>query len=40
MIEPEIIIECMKAGALDYIMKPYELDKVLRSLEIALHKRQ
>ena len=40
MIEPEIIVECMKEGALDYIMKPYELDKVLRSLEIALHKRQ
>lgn len=40
MIEPEIIIECMREGALDYIIKPYELDKVLRSLEIALHKRQ
>jgi response regulator RpfG family c-di-GMP phosphodiesterase len=38
--EPDIIIECMKEGALDYIVKPYELDKVLRSLEIVLHKRK
>ena len=41
VIEPNIIIECMKEGAQDYIVKPYELDKVLlHSLEIVLHKRQ
>jgi putative two-component system response regulator len=40
LIEPNIIIECMKGGAQDYIVKPYELGKVLRSLEIVLHKRQ
>jgi response regulator RpfG family c-di-GMP phosphodiesterase len=40
VIEPNIIIECMKEGAQDYILKPYELNKVLRSLEIVLHKRQ
>jgi putative two-component system response regulator len=40
VIEPNIIIECMKEGAQDYIVKPYELDKVLRSFEIVLHKRQ
>ena len=40
MIEPDIIIECMKEGAQDYILKPFELAKVLGSLEIVLHKRQ
>lgn len=40
VIEPNVIIECMKEGAQDYIVKPYELDKVLRSFEIVLHKRQ
>jgi response regulator RpfG family c-di-GMP phosphodiesterase len=40
VIEPEVIIQCMKNGALDYIMKPFEFDKVIRSMEIALRKRQ
>jgi response regulator RpfG family c-di-GMP phosphodiesterase len=39
MIEPEIIIECMREGAQDYIMKPFEMDKVVRSMEIVLNKR-
>jgi response regulator RpfG family c-di-GMP phosphodiesterase len=40
LIEPEVIIECMREGAQDYLMKPYELDKVIRSMEIVLHKRR
>jgi putative nucleotidyltransferase with HDIG domain len=40
VMEPEIIIQCMKDGALDYIMKPFEFDKVIRSMEIVLRKRQ
>jgi response regulator RpfG family c-di-GMP phosphodiesterase len=40
VIEPDIIIECMRAGAQDYIVKPFELDKVIRNLEIVLNKRQ
>ena len=40
VIEPDIIIECMKEGAQDYILKPFELAKVLGSLETVLHKRQ
>ena len=40
VVEPDIIIECMKNGALDYIRKPFKLDKVVGSLETVLRKRQ
>lgn len=40
VIEPEVIIQCMKDGALDYIIKPFEFDKVIRSMENVLRKRQ
>jgi putative two-component system response regulator len=39
VLEPDTIIKCMKSGAHDYITKPWELDKVLHSLEIVLQKR-
>jgi len=40
VVEPSTIIECMKEGAKDYITKPFNLDKVLQSLETVLRKRQ
>lgn len=39
VVEPNIIIQCMKEGAQDYITKPFELDKVVHSVEIVLRKR-
>jgi putative two-component system response regulator len=40
VVEPNIIIQCMKEGAQDYITKPFELEKVVQSVEIVLRKRQ
>ena len=40
VVEPDIIIQCMKEGAQDYITKPFELEKVVHSVEVVLRKRQ
>ncbi|MBN1367417.1 MAG: response regulator [Dehalococcoidales bacterium] len=40
VVEPDIIIECMKNGAMDYIRKPFKLDTVVGNLETVLRKRQ
>jgi len=37
--DPNVIIQCLKNGAQDYIMKPFHLDKALRSVETILRKR-
>jgi response regulator RpfG family c-di-GMP phosphodiesterase len=40
VIEPEVIIECMREGARDYITKPYDLEKVAQRVGLILQKRQ
>ena len=40
VVEPDVIIECMKNGAQDYIRKPFDLGKVVGNLETVLRKRQ
>ncbi|HXY74578.1 MAG TPA: response regulator [Dehalococcoidales bacterium] len=40
VIEPEIIISCMREGAQDYITKPFDLNKVLHNIEMVLNKKQ
>jgi DNA-binding response OmpR family regulator len=40
VVEPDIIIQCMKEGAQDYITKPFKLEKVVHSVEVVLRKRQ
>jgi putative two-component system response regulator len=40
VIEPNVIIECMKSGAQDYITKPFNLEVVIRCIEEVLRKRQ
>src|SRR5512135_2857759 len=37
--EPDIIIECMKGGAHDYLTKPYDLNNVVNSVDSVLRKR-
>ena len=36
--DPDVIVTAMKRGALDYVLKPYSLDKVLVSVGAALEK--
>jgi DNA-binding NtrC family response regulator len=38
--DSEIAIRCMKQGAYDYIIKPFDLDEVSISVDRALHKRR
>jgi len=38
--EPASAVECLKAGAADYLIKPVELDELALALEYALRKRQ
>jgi DNA-binding response OmpR family regulator len=33
-------VEAMRLGAVDYIVKPFDIDKVIRSIEIALENRE
>jgi len=37
--EPDVIIQCLRNGAQDYITKPFELNAVVRSVETTLRKR-
>jgi len=39
LTDTEIVVQCMKEGAHDYIIKPFELDKVMISIERALQMR-
>jgi putative two-component system response regulator len=38
--DPNIIVRCMREGAQDYILKPFDLDDVARTIQRVLHKRQ
>jgi len=37
--EPNIIIQCMKGGAQDYINKPFDVDQIVESIRKVLEKR-
>ncbi len=39
-VQPEIVVECMKRGAQDYLFKPLDLDAVIRRIEEVFRKRQ
>jgi putative two-component system response regulator len=38
-VEPNVIIGCMKKGALDYIIKPFDFEVVVHSVEEVLRRR-
>ncbi len=40
VVDPEGIVECMKCGAQDYIIKPFKLDKVVRSIGDAMRSKR
>ncbi|MFC2045664.1 HD domain-containing phosphohydrolase [Chloroflexota bacterium] len=40
IVEAEVIIECMRGGAQDYITKPFDLDQVVESIDKALEMKQ
>ena len=39
-VVPNVVIQCMKNGAQDYIIKPFDIESVIRSIEEVLRKRQ
>ena len=40
VVEPDMIVNCMKAGALDYITKPFEVGQLVGNVETVLQKRR
>ena len=40
VVDPEIIVNCMKNGAQDYITKPFDITQLVSNIESALEKRQ
>jgi putative two-component system response regulator len=40
VIEPDIIVQCMKDGAQDYITKPFDVDQIVESIKRVLVKRK
>lgn len=40
VVDPNVIIQCMRDGAQDYIVKPFELNEVLRCIHRVLSKRK
>lgn len=40
VIEPDIIVQCMKEGAEDYITKPFDIDQIVESIKRVLAKRK
>ncbi len=40
IVEPSVIIECMKSGVQDYITKPFDLEVIISRIEKVLRKRQ
>ncbi len=39
VVDPEIIVNCMKNGAQDYITKPFDITQLVSNIESALEKR-
>jgi putative two-component system response regulator len=40
IISPNVVIQCMKSGAQDYIIKPFNIETIVGSIEEILRKRQ
>jgi putative two-component system response regulator len=40
VVDPNVIVECMRSGAQDYIMKPFDLEYVAQIIDKALEKRK
>jgi putative two-component system response regulator len=40
VVDPDIIINCMKNGAYDYITKPFDINLLISDIEMVLKKRQ
>ena len=40
VVDPEIIVNCMKNGAQDYITKPFDIKQLVGNIESALEKRR
>ena len=40
VVEADVIIECMRGGAQDYITKPFDLDQIVQSVDKALQMKQ
>jgi putative nucleotidyltransferase with HDIG domain len=39
IVEPDIIVNCMKNGALDYITKPFDINQLIKNIQSVLKKR-
>ncbi len=39
VVDPDVIVQCMKDGAQDYITKPFDVDRIVDSLRQVLSKR-
>ena len=39
VVEPDIIVNCMKNGAHDYITKPFDVDQLVNNIQTVLEKR-
>jgi putative two-component system response regulator len=40
VVDPKVIIQCMKEGAQDYLTKPFSLDEILQCVDRVLRKRK
>jgi len=40
VVDPDIIVQCMKNGAQDYITKPFDVKQLIGNIQMALDKRQ
>lgn len=40
VVEPDMIINCMKNGAQDYITKPFDVNQMVSDIQMVLNKRQ
>ena len=40
VVEPDMIVDCMKHGAVDYITKPFDVNQLVGNIEMVLQQRQ
>ena len=40
IVEPDTIVRCMKAGAQDYITKPFDISELVKNIQLVLEKRK